>query len=873
MVFKNYFLFIYKGYTSKLHAYSGKPLNLSHGVSGSLLIGILLGWGNPVWAGVVRDETLHHPSVVRSAGNTFAITGGTQQGTNLFHSFRRFSPGTHTASFQNVGSAIDNIFVRVTGLEKSRINGTLEVRRPDGGISSANLFLLNPNGIRFGSHAALNLGGSFLATTATHINFDNNTQFSASEPEMSSLLTISAPIGLQFGSNPGRIVNQSVAQLRDGVGNLVGQTDQFGGLQVRPGQTLALVGGDIDLLGGGVIAGEPSGTSIGGRIELGSVASSSQVSLNSTQHGLTLKYDSVENFGNIRLQSALLNTSGTGSDTIQIRGGDVTVDGSFIFAETLADQPGKGISIQASRLTFDHQSVVSATTIGSGRGGDIRIETSQLAIRHGAQIEANVGIDGDQQITRADGQGGDLRVNASGSIEISGQSSGLFVRPAAEDTTDRSRSGTLSLSTDRLSVLRGGEISTTNLGAGHSGNLIVQASDIQLDGVSLDNKGQPVLGDNGLPKVSGLIAGADENAIGNGGSLTVTTERLSLDNGAVLQTSTLGDGKAGNLTIRASEIEVSGVASGGQFPTGILALSGGIPGTGYRGFGNATGRGGDLAINTRVLSVQDGAVVATGSLNSRQAVRAGNLTINAAIASLDNQAGLLANTNFGSGGNITLNIEDLLVLRHGGNISTTSGIANKDGNGGNITLNAADGFLVAVPNEDSDIVANAFTGRGGNITLTTQGNFGIEVQRSLQDNGTNDISASSARGVAGTITLNTPNVDPIRRTTVLPSAAAVPVLAQGCQVSGGQSTAEFFNTGRGGLPPTPYEPLSSNDILDDVRLPSPETAPPDRTTSLSESTDPSDQAIVEAGAWVRNKQGQVVLVAEAPAQFQGCQLR
>ncbi|MCY7285535.1 MAG: filamentous hemagglutinin N-terminal domain-containing protein [Cyanobacteria bacterium CAN_BIN43] len=868
-----YFPFIYKSYTSKLHAYSGKPFYLFHRAFSSLLIGILLGWANLGGAQVVRDTTLRHPSIVRSTGNTFAITGGTRQGTNLFHSFRRFSPRTHTASFQDVGLAIDNIFVRVTGLEQSRINGTLEVRGTDGGISSANLFLLNPNGILFGPHAALNLGGSFLATTATQINFDNNIQFSAIEPETQPLLTVSAPIGLQFGGNPGRIVNQSVAQLRDGVGNLVGQPDELGGLQVRPGQTLALVGGNIDVLGGGMIAGDPSGTAIGGRIELGSVASPSQVALNSTQHGLTLKYGNVENFGTIRLQSALLNTSGTRSDTIHIRGGEVTVDNSVIFAQTLADQTGRGIFMQASQLTFDHQSLVSATTTGSGKGGDIRIETNHLAVRHGAQIEANVGFEGDQQITRADGQGGNLWVSASDSIEVSGQSSGLFVRPTAENTTDRSRSGTLSLFTDRLSVLRGGQISTTNLGAGHSGNMIIQASDINLDGVGLDAKGQPIFDINGFPIVSGLIAGADENAIGDGGNLTVTTQRLNLHNGAVLQTSTLGDGRAGNLTIRASEIEVNGVASGGRFPTGILALSGGIPGTAYRGFGNATGRGGDLAINTRVLSVQDGAVVATGSLNSRQAVRAGNLAITADVVSLDNQAGLLANTNFGNGGNLTLNIQDLLVLRHGGNISTTSGIANKNGNGGNITLDAANGFLVTVPNEDSDIVANAFAGQGGNISLTTQGNFGIEARRSLPNNGTNDISASSTRGISGTVTLNRPNVDPIRGATVLPSVPAVPALAQGCQVSGGQSTAEFFNTGRGGLPSTPYESLSSNDILDDVRLPSQETAPPDQTTSRSESTELGDRAISEAKAWVVNDQGQVVLVAETPAQFQGCQLR
>ena len=179
---------------------------------------------------------------------------------------------------------------------------------------------------------------------------------------------------------------------------------------------------------------------------------------------------------------------------------------------------------------------------------------------------------------------------------------------------------------------------------------------------------------------------------------------------------------------------------------------------------------------------------------------------------------------------------------------------------GNITLNAADGFLVTVPNEDSDIVANAFIGQDGNITLTTQGNFGIEARRSLQDNGTNDISASSAQGVAGTVILHTPNVDPIRGTTVLPAMTTVPGLVQGCQVSGGQSTAEFFNTGRGGLPPTPYEPLSSADILDDVRISgqnnSSSTSP--NFINFIDQNFPSS-ATVEANGWVRGENGKIML--------------
>ena len=75
----------------------------------------------------------------------------------------------------------------------SPLQGTLSV---DG---NANLFLMNPNGIVFGENAAIDVGGSFLTTTAENIKFNSGDRFSALSREK-PLLTIDFPVGLGLDS-------------------------------------------------------------------------------------------------------------------------------------------------------------------------------------------------------------------------------------------------------------------------------------------------------------------------------------------------------------------------------------------------------------------------------------------------------------------------------------------------------------------------------------------------------------------------------------------------------------------------------------------------------------------------------------------------
>jgi filamentous hemagglutinin family protein len=816
-------------------------------------------------AQISPDNTLRNPSRVRTNRSTLEITGGTQTGRNLFHSFRTFSvPVGGVASFRQIDPAVTNIFARVTGSGLSRINGLIETLQTDGRLSDANLFFLNPNGIVFGRNAALNVGGSFLATTANQITFQDGTRFSAVNPIESPLLTISVPTGLQFGSAPSQMISRANAPVLNSEGEPL--LDSFDtpirGLNVTPGRTLALVGGAIQLEGSSLFA-------TGGRIELGSISGNDQVDLQVNQQELSLEYESVQNLGDIQIsrlsnQTSFIEVSDFQGGSVQIQGRNVGINtASEIIADTI-EARGQGIFIRAAELTID-DAIVATTTQGNGRGGNIIVETNRLTLTNAGQIETN---------TNAIGQGGNLRVTAAETVQLEGGqvvggvflASGLFTRIGERAA---GRGGKLTVSTDRLQAIDGAQISIDNFGTGEPRRMLIQAREIELAGVGVDRNGAPLTTRNCvLPCPSSFSA--FPFSTGNGGSIQVNTVRLRLRDGATIQTPTPTRADAGNLTIHATEsIELSGRAADGRTPTGLLTFSGGIPGTRFGeadiGIATATGRGGDLTLRTGELIVRDGAVVAVGSLNRNLAASgAGNLTVQADSIRLDDQAGLLAATNSGNGGNFDLQLSNFLLLSRNSVISATAGSAESGGNGGNIIINLPNGIIATAANQDNDITANAFAGRGGNIRITAENIIGIEPRAATPGNGTNDIDASSRLGAPGTITINSLEVNPSTGLSDLPAAPVTPELAQGCQVETTQASVEFFNTGRGGLPLTPHEPLSHSSILEDLRLPR-QTAP------LTELAEP--ESLIEAQGWMTDPHGRVVLVAEPALQPVHCQLQ
>jgi hypothetical protein len=101
------------------------------------------------------------------------------------------------------------------------------------------------------------------------------------------------------------------------------------------------------------------------------------------------------------------------------------------------------------------------------------------------------------------------------------------------------------------------------------------------------------------------------------------------------------------------------------------------------------------------------------------------------------------------------------------------------------------------------------------------------------------------------------------------------VRIQGCQADKKHDASSvFFVTGRGGLAPNPYEPLSRNHIWEDVPSPTQRSENYTVAPRASGSLALSPNKIREAQNWLINKKGEVVLVAESPIapSQQGCRL-
>lgn len=713
-------------------------------------------------AQIVPDATLPDRSTVTVEGNTIQITGGTARSRNLFHSFESFSiPTGTTATFDNP-LTIENIFSRVTGTDLSNIDGLLQA---NGG---ANLFLINPNGIVFGPNASLNVGGSFVATSADAVLFDDGSRFSAIAPQTDTLLTVSVPVGLQLGDNPGAIAvngiglgrgfattdfdgsetaTQNVETARQEIAFQLSILAREDGLGVRPDRTLALVGGPIVL--DGALLKAPQG-----RIELWSGRNGQ---LRTTGEPGEFGFEETSPFSSFQ-DISVTNESGLftglgGDGGVRVHGRNLTITGgSEIRSDSLGEEDGGEIALEASEVVeisgvsrdSTSRTIVGSGAFGNGDAGSVEVRATQLNVLDGGWITVG---------TVSDGEAGTIAIATSESVELSGiPVNGQFASILDASTVGVGNASNVDISTRRLTMGDGAQVRVRTFGPGRGGNLTIRASEsVQLSGTD--------------PQ-SGTSTQIEATAYSSGdaGEIEIVTPLLSLSDGAQIEAASNGTGKGGRLEIEGAElVDIAGVSADGE--RSLLTT---------KGFGS--GDAGDVTVRTRRLIVRDGGEIGTSTsvdgvgglmlLEASEAIEfrgtspdgnlptlitadtdgagnAGNVTIATPRLSVgDGAIVVLGSSGEGNAGRLRLDATESVEIVGNAQIDArTLG----SGNGGGIAiatdrLQVADGSRIGVNGEG--------TGSPGNIEIAASD---VELDRGA-------LQASSAIGKGGNIDLRSPDI-------------------------------------------------------------------------------------------------------------------
>ncbi|UBF26896.1 CHAT domain-containing protein [Kovacikia minuta CCNUW1] len=659
-------------------------------------------------------------------GNRFDITGGqlSTDGANLFQSFERFGLNQGQVANFLATPAIRNILGRVVGGNPSYINGLIQLT---GG--NANLILMNPAGILFGSSASLNVPASFTATTASGVGLGCRVSgigcgkwFSATGENAYAALTGTPDTYAFTMAQPGAIVNA-------------------GNLAVPYGQSLTLLGGTV------VNTGQLSAP--GGQITIAAVPGENLVRLSQQDSLLSLEFQPITPTNPPSVSSAAsLPQLLTGGNLGNATGLTVNPDGTVQLT-------GSGVQIPTT----------TGTAIASGQ-----LSVASLsATPHTPHPTSQINVLGDRvalSSANLDASG----VAGGGTIRIGGDFQGKGTVPNALQTA---------VSQD--STIRADALST-----GNGGRVIVWADQSTNFGGRISARGGQTVGNGGFAEVSGKenlnYQGSTDLSAANGslGTLLLDPTNITIvftgpivpGNGdALLPTidsteapvqmtisQTALENSTANVSLAATnDITIGTPASGGTLvfnnPISVTFTAGGL-------VSSATNQGIDAPGSN--ITITAGSIrLGTIDTSRNTGLNGGNITLTATTGNIST-ANLVSHSCTGGGGVCSTGTGNAgnagavqLTANNGqittGNIDTISSTSfGNSGQGGDVTIAARDGITTGTIAAYST-TGSGNSGNGGAISLTST-NGGISID--FTDSSSNTNSGNSGNGGAVSLITN-----------------------------------------------------------------------------------------------------------------------
>lgn len=533
-----------------------------------------------LYAEIVTDGSLGTSGIKILTAPNYIISEdlGRRQGNNLFHSFSHFNvlPG-ETATFQ-ADANVGNIFARVTGNELSTINGIISTAQ-----STANLWLMNPNGWLISNHARFDIHGALHITTANAIGFGQGDKFHA-DPKQISQLSIGTPLTLELDRPSQAVITIDQADLQlpeyqivsftapklnfiqtaitepggqillGGLGTGVWSLDARQGLkgQQPANGEIILTGYYEDSIGGIKLITANKINVLTRTLNLDKANMNTDSSDNTDAGNITIQAEDMHlsNLSNISSNSNRSDTNSNSGDIAVILINDLYMTGDSSIYSYNAGLKGGTINVTADHINLDQNAVIGVNNLGMGEPGQLFITSNTLNLSQGGTFDSS---------TLMEGKGGDLNIKTK---QLTITDPETFIASVA---VGEGSGGKINIQSEQITVANHAQITASSEDTGDSGTIIVGATgQLRLDNAEIRTEAKK--SDGGAIQINadivflrhGQITTSVNGDFGDGGDITIKSNNLVMDSGFIQANTDAAKASGGDIQIDAKHIFASG---------------------------------------------------------------------------------------------------------------------------------------------------------------------------------------------------------------------------------------------------------------------------------------------------------------------------